>query len=153
MGAVKWRRYLKLCYARIYRSFRDAGHYVYMHTDGQIYEIIPDLVECGVNVVNPQVGANGLDNLVAVCKGKVCVDLDLDRQMFPFWTPAQIRAHVREAADRLGAPEGGLWLHAEIADDVPLENVEAICAALEEVRSYYPCGGCQPSQGCDGGKT
>ena len=24
-----------------------------------------------------------------------------------------------------------LWLFAEIADDVPLENVEAICQALE----------------------
>ena len=137
VGALKWRRYLKLCYARIYKLFRDAGHYVYMHTDGHIYEIIPDLVECGVNVINPQIGANGLDNLVAVCKGKVCVDLDLDRQMFPFWTPAEIDAHVREAAEKLGAPEGGLWLHAEIADDVPLENVEAICSALEEVRSYY----------------
>ena len=137
MGALKWRRYLKLCYARIYKPFRDAGHYVYMHTDGQIHEIIPDLVECGVSVINPQIGANGLDNLETVCKGKVCVDLDLDRQMFPFWTPAEIDAHVREAAESLGAPEGGLWLHAEIADDVPLQNVEAICSALEEVRSYY----------------
>ena len=127
----KWRRFLKPCYAQIYRPVRDAGHYVYMHTDGHILEIIPDLVECGVNVINPQVGANGLENLAKVCKGNVCVDLDLNRQMFPFWKPADIDAHVRDAVEVLGSPAGGLWLKAEIGDDVPLENVEAICAALE----------------------
>jgi len=133
----KWRKYLKSCYAQIYKPFREAGYYVYMHTDGHIIEIVPDLVDCGVNVVNPQIRANGLDDLAAVCKGKVCVDLDLDRQLFPFCTPEEIDVHVREAVEKLGSPEGGLWLKAEVADDVPLENVEAICAALEKYRSYF----------------
>jgi hypothetical protein len=133
----KWRKYLKPCYCQIYRPFREAGHYVYMHSDGHIYEIIPDLVDCGVRVINPQVRANGLDHLAAVCKGKVCVDLDLDRQLFPFATPAQIDAHVREAVEALGSPQGGLWLKAEIGFDVPLENVDAICTALETYRTYY----------------
>jgi len=133
----KWRKYLKPCYRQIYAPVKEAGHYVYMHTDGHILEIIPDLIECGVDVVNPQVGANGLENLAEVCKGKVCVDLDLDRQRFPFWCPAEIDAHVREAVQVLGSPEGGLWLKAEIGDDVPLENVEAICSALEKYSLYY----------------
>jgi hypothetical protein len=132
-----WRRYLKPCYEAIYRPVGEAGHYVYMHTDGHIWEIIPDLVDCGVSVVNPQVGANGLENLARVCRGRVCVDLDLNRQMFPFWSPAAIDEHVREAVEALGAPEGGLWLKAEIGDDVPLENVAAICAALEKYSAYY----------------
>ena len=132
-----WRKFLKPCYAAIYMPFREAGYYVYMHTDGHIHEIIPDLVDAGVNVVNPQVRANGLDNLARVCKGKVCVDLDLDRQMFPFATPQQIDAHIRESVDTLGAPEGGLWLRAEIGDDVPLENTAAILDALETYRGYY----------------
>jgi len=137
MSPMKWRKYLKPCFARIYNPFRDAGHYVYMHTDGHILEIVPDLIDCGVNVVNPQVGSNGLDNLARVCKGKVCVDLDLNRQMFPFWKPDEIDAHVREAVETLGSPEGGLWLKAEIDDDVPLDNVEAICAALEKYSLHY----------------
>ena len=137
ISPLKWRTYLKPCFARIYKVFRDAGHYAYMHTDGHIVEIIPDLKECGVNVVNPQVGANGLDNLAGVCKGQICVDLDLDRQMFPFWTPKEIDAHVRQAVETLSTPQGGLWLKAEIGFDVPLANVEAICTALERVRSYY----------------
>lgn len=133
----QWRRYLKPCYARLYSRVDAAGIAVYMHADGHIVEIIPDLIECGVDVVNPQVRANGLDRLAAVCKGKVCVDLDLDRQSFPFFTPAEIDAHVREAGEKLGLPEGGLWLKAEVGPDVPLENIAAIADALEKYRGWF----------------
>ncbi len=132
-----WRKYLKPCYARLYAMCKERGYFVYMHTDGHIVEIIPDLVECGVDIVNPQFRANGLDNLVRVCKGRVCVDLDLDRQLFPFCTPDDIDAHVREAVERLGSPEGGLWLKGEIDDGVPLENIEAVCAALMKYRGRF----------------
>jgi len=137
MSPEKWRQYLKPCFAQIYKPFRDAGHYIYMHTDGHVIEIVQDLADCGVNVVNPQFRANPLDDLVPVAKGKVCIDLDLDRQMFPFCTPADIDAHVEEAVRKLGTPAGGLWLKAEVGPDVPLENVEAICAALERYRGYF----------------
>ncbi|MHC4442974.1 MAG: uroporphyrinogen decarboxylase family protein [Planctomycetota bacterium] len=128
----KWRKYLKPCYSQIFTPFRESGHYVYLHSDGHILEIIPDLIECGISVINPQVGANGLENLAEVCNGKVCVDLDLDRQMFPFCRPEQIDAHVRQAVEILGSPAGGLWLKAEINHDVPLKNIQAICNALEK---------------------
>lgn len=137
MSPEKWRKYLKPCYMRLYQRVHEAGINVYMHTDGHIWEIIPDLVECGVNVINPQIRANGLDNLARVCKGKVCVNLDLDRQMFPFCTPAEIDAHVREVVETLGSREGGLWLLAECGPDVPLENIEALCTAMERYRTYY----------------
>ena len=133
----KWRQYLKPCFAQIYAPVREAGHLVYMHTDGHIIEIIPDLIDCGVNVVNPQFRANGLDNLAAVAKGKICIDLDLDRQMFPFCTPADIDAQIEESVRRLGAREGGLWVKAEVGPDVSLENIEAICASLEKHMHYF----------------
>ena len=133
----KWRQYLKPCFRQIYAPFHQAGHYIYMHTDGHILEIIPDLVDCGVKIVNPQIRANGLDGLEEVCKGKVCINLDLDRQLFPFCTPADIDDHVHEAVDRLGSPEGGLWLNAEINDDIPMENVAAIFKAVEKYRSHF----------------
>lgn len=137
IGEHKWRKYLKPCYMRMYGMCHEAGAKVYMHTDGHIIPIIKDLIDCGVNVVNPQVRANGLQNLARECRGKVCVALDLDRQMFPFGTPQEIDDHVRAAVEALGLPEGGLMLGAECADDVPLENIEAICAALEKYRGYF----------------
>ena len=88
----------------------EANRYVYMHADGCIYEIIPDLKECGVDVLNPQIGANSLDQLERTYKGKICINLDLDRQHFPYFTPKEIDEHVREAVTRLYLPEGGLML-------------------------------------------
>jgi hypothetical protein len=137
ISAEKWRKYLKPCYAAFYGLCHDKGLDVYMHTDGHILPIIGDLVDCGVNVVNPQIRANGLAGLVRECRGKVCINLDLDRQMFPFCTPAEIDAHVRECVEALGMPEGGLWLSAEVGPGIPLENVEAICQALERYRGYF----------------
>jgi len=137
VSPAAWRKYLKPAFTRIYAPVRAAGHHVYMHTDGHILPVIPDLIDAGVEVVNPQVRANGLAGLRAQCLDKICVDLDLDRQMFPFCTPDDIHAHVQEAVATLGTPAGGLWLKAEIGEDVPLANVEAICTALEWARTAF----------------
>ncbi|MBT3269394.1 hypothetical protein HN371_19785 [Candidatus Poribacteria bacterium] len=137
MSPEKWRQYLKPCFAAMYGRCRDAGRGVYMHSDGHILEIIGDLIECGVTVINPQIRANGLDGLVEECKGKVCVDLDLDRQLFPFATPDEIDEHIRSSIEALGSPEGGLLLKAECGPCVSLEIIEAICVALEKYRGYF----------------
>jgi len=137
ISPVKWRKYLKPWYAEMYGLCREAGTAVYMHSDGHMVPVIADLIECGVNVINPQIRANGLDRLVEECRGKVCVDLDLDRQLFPFCSPADIDAHIGEAVEELALPEGGLWLHAECGPDVPLENIEAICQAFERYRGWH----------------
>lgn len=136
IGPKKWRKYFKPAYSRIYQVVHDAGKYVYMHTDGQIYEIIPDLTEAGVDIVNPQYRANGLDNLVRVCKGKHPIDLDLDRQMFPFATPQELRDHVYHAIEAMYLPEGGLGICIELDDAVPIENMRAILDAANEYRFW-----------------
>jgi len=132
----KWRKYIKPAYKKIYDVVHNAGKLVYMHTDGCIWPVIGDMVEAGVNVLNPQIRANGLQNLVDVCKGKICVDLDLDRQLFPFASPAQIGDHIEECTRALYLPQGGLMLSAECAADVPLENIEAICTSLERMQNF-----------------
>ena len=137
MGAQKWRKYLKPCFMKIFRRWRADGRMVFFHTDGCCWEIIPDLQECGVQIINPQYRANGLDNLVKVCKGKLCCCLDLDRQLFPFATPGEIDEHVHECITKLGSREGGLWVSAEIGMDYPLENIDAIFTALEKHRTIY----------------
>jgi hypothetical protein len=136
IGPEKWRKYLKPSYKKIYDIMRKAGKYVYMHTDGMVYEIIPDLFETGVQIVNPQFRANGLDNLVDVCKGRYPIHLDLDRQLFPLATSAQCRAHVYEAVEALYLPSGGLALFLELGPDVPLANVEALLKAVDECRFF-----------------
>lgn len=127
-----WRYYLKPAYKAIYGTCKEAGAIVRVHSDGHILPVIGDLIECGVDILNPQIGANGLDNLVRACKDRVCVDLDLDRQFFPFATPQELDDHVKEAIDAFAPDNGGLMLTAECAPDVPLRNIEAICVAFEK---------------------
>ena len=136
IGAEKWRKYLKPAFKQMYQKVRDAGKMVYMHTDGMIYEIMPDLVECGVNMLNPQFRANGLDNLVRVCKGKIPINLDLDRQLFPFATPSQLDDHVRECVEALYLPQGGLGCYIEISHDIPLANIAALYDAARKYKNY-----------------
>ncbi|GHU02796.1 hypothetical protein FACS1894147_05500 [Spirochaetia bacterium] len=136
IGRDKWVQYLKPCFAALYAKVHAAGKLVYMHTDGCIFEIMPDLYEVGVNMINPQYRANGLDNLVRVCKGKIPINLDLDRQYMPFATPDGIERHVRECIEALYLPEGGLGINLELGPDVSLEVIEAAIAALDKYRHY-----------------
>lgn len=140
IGASRWRKYLKPCYSELYGMIKreKPDTLVYMHTDGCIHEIIGDLCDCGVDMVNPQFRANGLDNLVRVCREerRVALNLDLDRQLFPFASRDEIFAHVRDCAEALYLPEGGLGLTAELNYEVPLENIEAVCDALEKYRFF-----------------
>jgi len=136
IGAHKWRKYMKPAFKRIYDVVHAAGKHVYMHTDGDIIEIMPDLREAGVDIINPQFRANGLERLRKTCKGKIPIMLDLDRQLFPFGTPKDMRDHVRETVEKLYLPEGGLGLNLEIGMEVPLENVDALLGVLDEMRSY-----------------
>jgi uroporphyrinogen decarboxylase len=126
-----WRKYLGPCYAQMYGACREAGAHVYMHSDGHMVPVFGDLIGCGVTIVNPQIRANGLQKIAGECKGKICVNLDLDRQLFPFATPDETDAHIRDAIEVLGSDEGGLMLSAECEPDVPLENIRAICEAFE----------------------
>ncbi|MFW6132924.1 MAG: uroporphyrinogen decarboxylase family protein [Planctomycetota bacterium] len=133
ISPAMWRKWIKPSYERMMGPCRDRGVPVRFHTDGHVLEIIPDLIEAGVTVLNPQIRANGLAGLQAHAKGKVALDQDLDRQLFPFATPSQIDDHIGEVFEGLHDPAGGLILYAEVEPDVPPQSVDAICTALERV--------------------
>ncbi|MCE7990101.1 MAG: hypothetical protein DYG89_53835 [Caldilinea sp. CFX5] len=133
ISPAMWRRYIKPSYEYMFRPCRQADVPIYLHSDGHILEIIPDLIEVGVRMLNPQIRANGLPGLVELAKGKVAIHIDLDRQLFPFATPAQIEDHIGEVFAALYLPQGGLMIHAECEPDVSLENIDTICTVLEKV--------------------
>ena len=126
-----WRKFVKPTYEAVMGPCRDRNIPIYLHSDGHILEIIDDLIDVGVSMINPQIRANSLEGIRDVIKGKISINLDLDRQLFPFATPLEISDHIHEAVETLSAPEGGLCVGAECEPDVSLENIEAICQALE----------------------
>jgi len=132
ISPAKFRKYIKPMFKKLFSTCRDAGVHVYLSSDGRLLDIVDDLVECGVSVHDPQFRANTLEGIAEKYKGRLCIDLDLDRQTFPFCSPLNIRRLVKESVEKLWLPEGGLMMKGEVGPDVPLDNIEALCQAMEE---------------------
>ncbi|MGQ9515123.1 MAG: hypothetical protein ACUVTL_08785 [Thermoproteota archaeon] len=129
----KFRKYIKPMFKNLFTTCRNAKTHVYLSSDGRLLDTVDDLLECGVSVHDPQLRENKIDGIAAAYKGKMCIDLDLDRQMFQFCKPDNIWQQAKEAVEELYLPEGGLMMKAEVyGADVPFENIDAICNAMEE---------------------
>jgi uroporphyrinogen decarboxylase len=115
---------------------------VFLHSCGAIRPLIPDLIEVGVDVLNPvQVSAAGMDSAE--------LKRDFGREL-TFWgggvdsqrvlgsgSPSQVRDEVRRRIDDL-RPGGGFVFAAvhNIQPDVPAENVIAMWETLREHGAY-----------------
>jgi hypothetical protein len=138
IGPSAFRRWMAPAYRALMQPCREAGAHVYLHSDGHILELVDDLIACGVTILNPQDLCNGIDELAAHVKGRVCISLDVDRQrVVPFGARKEIRDLIREEVMKLGSPEGGFMFTAGIYPPTPPENVDALCCALEEFRTYW----------------
>ncbi len=133
-----FRTYVKPIYERIMAPAHKAGCLVHMHSDGDIRDLVDDLVVSGVDALNLQDLVNGIDWIEANLKGRVCIDIDIDRQQITrFGSPAQIDKLIREEVEKLGSREGGLMMIYGLYPGVPLDNVKAIMDAMERYASYY----------------
>lgn len=132
-----WRRYFKPAYAKLFERVKRAGKHTWLHSDGYILPIIPDLIEIGLDVINPQLNCNGADNVGRLCRAQICVDADLDRQyVIPFGTPAEVREHVRQSIKTIASDDGGMLIIAHAYPLAPLENVAALYEAFNEYCPY-----------------
>lgn len=133
-----WRKYIKPTYRRIFQYCRSHGVYVHLHTDGYIVDIIPDLIECGVSILNPQELVNGVPKLRKLAFGKLFIDLDIDRQSTTvFGAPEDCDAHILECAKMLGSPGGGLSFIWGVYPGTPYQNIEAVVRAMDRYAGYW----------------
>jgi uroporphyrinogen decarboxylase len=122
-----WRSFFRPAYKAMFEKVRAAGVDVHFHSDGNIIDIIPDLIDVGVSVLNCQAAVIGLGRLEREFRGKVCIRTDLDRQkIVPFGTPAEVRSHIREVFTHLGSAKGGIIACGEIAPDTPLDTIRVM---------------------------
>jgi hypothetical protein len=138
MRPATFRKWLKPGFARMWRPIKAAGQYVYLHSDGMIRDILPDLMEIGLDIINPQVAVNTIDEIARICKGRVCIKANLDDQdIIPHGSPDDVRDHVRETIMELGSPQGGLGIEAKLVGPVPYENLDALFSTADKMRAYY----------------
>ncbi len=133
-----FRKYIKPVYQRMMSMANEKGLIIHMHSDGDIRSLADDLIEGGVEVINLQDLVNGIDWIADRFAGRVCIDLDIDRQcVTPEGTPRQIDDLIREEVEKLGSKEGGLTMIYGLYPGVPLENIKALMDALERYMGYY----------------
>lgn len=127
------RKYIKPSYRRLMKPALEKGLIVHMHSDGDIRTLADDLIDSGVSVINLQDLVNGIDWIAARYRGKICVDLDIDRQKVTvFGSPADIDALIRREVEAIATPQGGLTMVFGLYPGTPLQNIAALMDAMEK---------------------
>jgi uroporphyrinogen-III decarboxylase len=132
-----WRRYLKWRMANMIQELKAINPEVKVayHSDGDIRRIIPELIEIGLDVLNPVQPACMDPAAIKKQYGdRLCFWGTIDEQQtLPFGTPEQVRAEVLERLRTVGQ-DGGLILapthHVQL--DTPLENFRAMVETVQD---------------------
>jgi hypothetical protein len=128
-----WRETFKPLYADYCQMIHAAGKFAFFHCDGYITDIIPDLIEIGVDALNSQLFCMDIEELGRRYKGQITFWGEIDRQwVLPFGGPEDVRQAVRRVRRALDTGHGGVIAQLEWGKDVPRENVEAAFEAWLE---------------------
>ena len=127
-----WRGMFRNLYGEYFDRIHQAGKYVFLHSDGMIRPIMPDLIEIGVDAINAQIFCMDIEELGRSFRGKVTFWGTIDEQFArPYATTEDVRAAVRRVCRALGGREGGLI--AQLAWTWTTgDQTENIVAAFEE---------------------
>jgi uroporphyrinogen decarboxylase len=135
-----WRKFIKPRLAQMFVPFRYAGLPIMMHSDGQIQEIIPDLIEIGLTALNP-VQPEVLDHtwLRKTFGDKLAYYGGISTQtVLPNGSPADVEQAVNDCLQHL-APDGtGLIIAPShrMLTDIPMENINVLLDAFKALRIH-----------------
>jgi uroporphyrinogen decarboxylase len=134
MSPQTWRQLFKPRLDQLFAPFRLHGLPVIMHSDGQIQQILPDLVEIGLTALNP-VQPEVLDHawLRESFSGRLTFYGGVSTQtVLPYGSPEEVRQAVAACRRELAPYGTGLILAPShrLLTDIPLENVAALLQAF-----------------------
>jgi uroporphyrinogen decarboxylase len=134
MGPVCWRKYLKPRLAEIYGEVKKHNKYVSIHSCGDIQEILPDLIEIGLNIFNPfQPEVMDVNKMKELYGGRLTFFGGISLQKtLSFGTPEDVKAEVLDRIEKIGKNGGYIAspCHA-ITKDVPAENIDMLIKTLQ----------------------
>ena len=136
ISPTMWRRHFKELYRRIFAEVHRWGKDVVFHSCGNVSAIIPDLIEVGVDVMDPlQPGPLDLAEVARLYGGKVAFSGGIDDQRLEDYSPQEVKDMVHRTIDTLGRPYGNGYVVAAanaILPSVPLENLAAMIQACHD---------------------
>jgi uroporphyrinogen decarboxylase len=132
-----WRRLFKSYYATVFAEVHRLGMDVLFHSCGNVTDIVGDLIDAGMDVLDPvQPGAMDIDRLAREFGGKTAFSGAIDIQhLLCEGTPREIKDEVRRIVDTLGRPFGGSLLLGPanvMTPETPLENLRALFEASHD---------------------
>ncbi len=131
MSPAMWREFIGPGLKAMADVARRHGAHYYQHSCGAVRELIPDLIDIGVEVLDPlQVTAAGMvpAELKAQYGDRLCLSGGVDEMhLLRAGTPGGVRKAVRQLVDTM-APGGGFFLGPthNFQVDIPTENIVAM---------------------------
>lgn len=139
ISPAMYRNFLKPIHAEFISFIKERTEAkVFFHTDGDVFDLIEDFIEIGVDILNPiQTSAGKMSNLPLLKERYgdriiFCGGIDT-KKILPLGTPDDVRKEVKRVSSILG--EGGGYILSSvhtIMNDVPPENVMAMVQAVED---------------------
>jgi len=119
-----WRSLFKPVYQRLFSRAKQAGKFVFMHSDGYILDIYDEFIELGVDAINSQVWCMGLEKVAEKCNGRITNWGEICRQkILPNGTIDEVKEAIHQMKKYLWV-NGGLIGQFEAGHDMPLENIK-----------------------------
>ena len=115
---------------------------IFLHSCGSVRRLIPDLIEAGVEILNPvQTGARHMEP--ERLKREFGADITFwgggcdTQKILPLGTPAEVREDVKRRMEIFMKGGGFVWapIH-NIMADIPPQNIEAAMEAAWEFGKY-----------------
>jgi len=135
-----FREVFKPRYEKQFAYAHDCGLDVFFHTCGNVPEIIPDLIEAGVDMLNlGQPDIIGIEELGRQFGGKVCFCSPVSYQTTSLsGTVEDVDGEVKRLVDSMGPYNGGLiaYIINYQKMGMPRENYEAIINAFKKYGAY-----------------
>jgi uroporphyrinogen decarboxylase len=132
MAPEVWDRYFKDRLKRWCDLIHDHGLKVFYHSDGAVGDLIPRLIDCGLDILNPiQHACPGMDreDLKREYGDRVIFHGGIENQkILPFGAPDDVRSEVRECLRTLGKGREGYIVCSchNIQPGTPVENIVAM---------------------------
>ncbi|MBN1836855.1 MAG: hypothetical protein JW820_13450 [Spirochaetales bacterium] len=135
-----WRRHFRERYRRQFALAHELGLDVYFHSCGYVRELVPELIEIGVDMLNlSQPNLYDIAELGRNFGGRVCFVCPVSYQTTAIsGTVAQIYADVRCLVEHLGSHNGGLIGYVEEYSSIGMtdQNYRACIRAFRELGRY-----------------
>jgi len=128
MSLSMWRKFIKPHLKRLYTLAKSRGYLVMHHSCGSIAEFLPDMMELGLDIIEPiQVRAYGMDlrELLKKFGGKLRFHGSIDtQQTLPFDSPEDVKNEVLDRIELFKEYIGiTIGPSQHLLPEIPIENI------------------------------